>query len=371
MQPNMVNEQMIPSEAEVAVANKPAGTPKRTRRFKCTAEGAWRMMFCCMVPIFSAIFYSIFGFHQKLDRDGIPHGKFADLTFAVLAACFWHIIKTSWEYNVWLKVLPYVEDRHQGLERIHRAKRISKWAFDVLYYSISTIFAFAFFYPIMPNLLFGEQECGATYSNFPAPVRLSWVKEFYLIQIGSFLQKIVDQLVKKRNDVKFWEYFLHHFLAFCLMFQSYVANYDRVGILVLITHDTTDIFLSCTRAQESLKYKIPVVFPAFFIVTFFVWTYLRGVVYTFCEVVPSLEHLWNVHYANPSIYAEGNLLSDGMFIAQLVILATMNYYWIFALAQVFYKNVRVGNASKIMFGKSYINSYDPTLLKASSMHAVK
>jgi len=328
------------------------------------------------VPFFVTIFYSIFTFHKKLDNEGVPHGKFSDLWLTVFSACIWHFIKTNWEYNVWLKILPYVEDKHQDIERIHRAKRISKWFFDVLHYSFFACFAFIAFYPIMPTLLFGEQPCWDAFKGYPYPTssQLPWVKEYYLIQLGCLLQKIVDQLVKKRNDVKFWEYFLHHFLAFCLTFQSYVSNYDRIGIIFLITHDTTDVFLAFTRAQEGLKYKVPVFFPIFFIITFFVWTYLRGIVYTTCELIPALHFLASKQIVRDSPYTVETAVPDAGLFVQAILLAIMNYYWIVALAQIFYKNIKGKAVAKIIFGSgaAYINNYDPNLLKVSaSISAVK
>jgi hypothetical protein len=73
--------------------------------------------------------------------------------------------------------------------------------------------------------------------------------------------------------------------------------------------------------------------------------------------------------------AELAIPNVGMCI-QVILLGIMNYYWIVALGQIFYKNIKGKAVIKIIFGNSskasYINSYDPKLLKvAASISAVK
>jgi len=56
------------------------------------------------------------------------------------------------------------------------------------------------------------------------------------------------------KDPKFYEYFLHHLMAFTLIFYSFFFNFGLFGIFVLLVHDIGDIFLSISRALGELKH---------------------------------------------------------------------------------------------------------------------
>lgn len=45
----------------------------------------------------------------------------------------------------------------------------------------------------------------------------------------------------KRKD--FWQMFIHHIVTIVLLCFSWVANLTRIGSLVLLVHDSADIFL--------------------------------------------------------------------------------------------------------------------------------
>ncbi|KRY84405.1 Transmembrane 9 superfamily member 3 [Trichinella pseudospiralis] len=47
----------------------------------------------------------------------------------------------------------------------------------------------------------------------------------------------------------------HHLLAITLLFFSWAARYDQVGILVLFLHDVSDVFLECAKIFKYLKYR--------------------------------------------------------------------------------------------------------------------
>jgi ceramide synthetase len=48
-------------------------------------------------------------------------------------------------------------------------------------------------------------------------------------------------------ELKYWEYLLHHFLAVSLLYFSTMYNCEMIGVVVLILHDISDIFLSVGR----------------------------------------------------------------------------------------------------------------------------
>lgn len=53
-------------------------------------------------------------------------------------------------------------------------------------------------------------------------------------------------------ELKFWEYILHHSLAVFLIYFSSMYNCVTHGVMVLITHDISDIFLALGRAYGDI-----------------------------------------------------------------------------------------------------------------------
>lgn len=48
-------------------------------------------------------------------------------------------------------------------------------------------------------------------------------------------------------ELKYWEYLLHHFVAVCLLYFSTMYNSESIGVVLLILHDISDIFLAFGR----------------------------------------------------------------------------------------------------------------------------
>lgn len=68
----------------------------------------------------------------------------------------------------------------------------------------------------------------------------------------------------RRND--FWIHILHHSLTLCLLSMSWIINSIRVGTLILVSHDVSDILLELSKllryGPRTAKYA-PIVFILF------------------------------------------------------------------------------------------------------------
>ncbi|KJE95781.1 longevity protein [Capsaspora owczarzaki ATCC 30864] len=80
---------------------------------------------------------------------------------------------------------------------------------------------------------------------------IQWI---YFIQLGFYMSLLFSQFTDvKRKD--FWEMFIHHVVTIFLVAFSYHANFIRIGTLVLLVHDVSDIFLEGAKAFNYLKYQ--------------------------------------------------------------------------------------------------------------------
>ena len=57
----------------------------------------------------------------------------------------------------------------------------------------------------------------------------------------------------KRKD--FWQMFIHHIATIVLMCLSWVVNVFRIGSLVLVVHDSADIFLEAAKMAKYSGYQ--------------------------------------------------------------------------------------------------------------------
>ena len=189
-------------------------------------------------------------------------------------------------------VYQYLDDKYQGDERLRKANGIIKLIYDNVFYTTSTVFAFYHFSnQAIPKSLFGQFECDALFTEFPNKPSIPYFNEFYLYQLGNHLYRLVNHAVIARKEPKFYEMFLHHYVAFWLIFYSYLLNYTLMGGIVLITHDIGDIFLTFGRAYDSFKNKIKSIWFANYILILASWIYTRLYVFPKCLIWNCWKHL--------------------------------------------------------------------------------
>jgi ceramide synthetase len=86
-----------------------------------------------------------------------------------------------------------------------------------------------------------------------------------MISLAFYWSLAVSQFFDvKRKD--FWQMFIHHVAAICLMGFSWMCNLHRIGTLVLLTHDCSDIFLEVGYRWLKFVYE--------FLSICFKWTHL-------------------------------------------------------------------------------------------------
>ena len=86
----------------------------------------------------------------------------------------------------------------------------------------------------------------------------------------------------KYHDPKFYEYALHHGLALFLLWFSYMMNFIVVGVIVLLIHDPSDVFLIAARAYTDIKNRNVIVNVLIYAATYPVWVYTRNMVFPVC-----------------------------------------------------------------------------------------
>eukprot|EP01080_Neovahlkampfia_damariscottae_P006566 gene6566-10729_t len=83
---------------------------------------------------------------------------------------------------------------------------------------------------------------------------LGVLRIYYLVQLGYYLQLIINLLFVDEKLADFYEMLTHHVATIYLIFFSYVGLLHRVGAYILFIHDICDIFLYWAKAAHDADY---------------------------------------------------------------------------------------------------------------------
>lgn len=261
----------------------------------------WELIFKALLFGFVAwgayALYIVYLFHHDASFADIPKFSIYDFKMALFPtlACFVYKNLCIKFFTPWVKRNLDASKFKNEEELDQRALKGVTWLSNIIYYSCSSVLAYflfkdAFFFP---NLLGGSGNVQDIYKYTPYVPHIPHAVLFYQIQFGWHFHTLVDHVVYKWKDPKFWEMFLHHSVAVFLIFFSYLSNQVPVGILVLVTHDPSDIGLCASRFYNDRKGKsLPIL--AFIYFLFVVsWVFLRLYVFPKCVVGHAFVSLWN------------------------------------------------------------------------------
>lgn len=142
----------------------------------------------------------------------------------------------------------------------------------------------------LPSFMLGNGDINLADPNLPDIDLVPYGKELYLVQMGHHLYSCLYQIAKKRKDKKFFEFLLHHIMAFLLIFFSYSINIVNSGILVLLCHDISDALLVLCRGYGDYVKKNKKVVNVLFVFGFATWIYSRLYAFPKCFIIPKFNH---------------------------------------------------------------------------------
>lgn len=160
------------------------------------------------------------------------------------------------------------------------------------------------------------------------------VKWYYMLSFGHYVHLFVTQFFEpKRKD--WWEMFIHHIVTMLLIFFSWIVNFARIGVVVLLCHDGSDIFLEVAKIFNYLKYgTLCDTMFSLFALAFFVG---RLVLYP-----------WRVVYVALAIGAEQVGIWRGfyIFVGLLFMLQLLHIFWFYTIMCMVYSFVATGGVEK-------------------------
>ncbi|XP_021179849.2 ceramide synthase 2 [Fundulus heteroclitus] len=138
--------------------------------------------------------------------------------------------------------------RHRrNQDRPSNTKKFCEAAWRFVFYMVS--FAAGLGSLINTPWFWDQRECWRGYPKQPVADVHYW---YYMLELGFYLSLLLSISVDvKRKDFK--EQVVHHIATIFLICFSYCANYVRVGTLVMLLHDSSDILL---ESGKMLHYAV-------------------------------------------------------------------------------------------------------------------
>eukprot|EP01038_Epipyxis_sp_PR26KG_P005920 gene5920-8165_t len=142
------------------------------------------------------------------------------------------------------------------------------WRF-IFYFSFCIFGYFALFVPEMAKWIGNPHMY---YENWPYHTVSRTILLYYEIELGAYIHQLMWTEVTRSDSI---EMIIHHFVTISLILISYLTNHFRAGSILLILHDSADVFLesakvfnyaSKAKGNEFCKYVCDALFVIFAIV---------------------------------------------------------------------------------------------------------
>jgi len=139
------------------------------------------------------------------------------------------------------------------------------------------------------------ENCWKGFPNME-PIRFS-LEVLYIFQLGFYCHSLYAHffLEVKRED--YWPMLAHHLATIFLIYFSYRIGFARIGLLVLITHDTNDIFLEIGKTLVYMDKKTAT--NVVFVIMILSWILTRLGIFPFM-VIKSVYYEFPKHIPSPA-----------------------------------------------------------------------
>ena len=206
------------------------------------------------------------------------------------------------------------------------------WRF-VFYASFVVIGTYALFVPEPKEWII---ETDKFWRGWPNHAMSDAIRLYYQVELGSYLHQLMWTEVSRSDAV---EMMLHHMTTILLIGLSYITNYTRVGVTIMLLHDTADVFLesakvfnysSKPKGHEWAKVVCDVLF-AIFALTFFVTRLILYPLFIIRSVLFEAPNHFGVDW-----------IGFWLFALLLVILQGLHVFWFYLIARMLHRLVTTG-----------------------------
>ncbi|KAL3097175.1 hypothetical protein niasHT_021736 [Heterodera trifolii] len=284
-------------------------------------------------------------------REGLNYPQFRELSYAFLAACIITVLRICTEAFVFVPIGFYggwMDEKKGsiyyriwdhlffGFAGRSKFKRVAETGWRFTYYSIIWFVGVSVLYkePQFSSVI----ECFREWPKHHLP---NDVWQYYIIQSGFYLSLLFSLFAFDVRRSDHYEMATHHLATILLLFMSFSINFVRAGTLILLLHDSADVFLELGKLFRYAGWDRAVtidfcVFMLVWISTRLVYFPLKLVRYMLFDA-PKLimeTYRWTDILQKPII--------PRVFLAVLCILLLLHIFWTYLLIKIAIKSVKSG-----------------------------
>ncbi len=161
-------------------------------------------------------------------RDGAPQP--ADLTLAVVGTVVYCVLRYIGELA--LRPLGWALGTKDAIDNL----KFTEQSIKFLHHTIATVYGLWY---ITRQPWYDDVDL--VWAEFASQTLDTEFKLYYLIQIGFHSMSLIFHFVEQRRT-DYYAMLIHHVATVILVFVSYSLNYTRIGALVFLVHDFSDVF---------------------------------------------------------------------------------------------------------------------------------
>ncbi|KAG2429637.1 hypothetical protein HXX76_010867 [Chlamydomonas incerta] len=166
---------------------------------------------------------------------------------------------------------------------------------------------------------------------------------FYCAETGFYLQAIHFLAFHEERRKDWLESMIHHVVTSGLLLYSYALNFTRVGVVVILIHDVSDIFLEMAKLARYADREPTIGTPAF-VVFFLSWVACRVVIFPLFVIRSTLFE--------PVVLVGAYLGVEPrphweIFNGLLILLFVLHLYWTVLIFEVIRKQLTDGSLTDV------------------------
>jgi len=214
-------------------------------------------------------------------------------------------------------------------EKIKEKRKFSESTWKAIFYFISWCWGM---YEVLNCDWFPEtSNCWNSFPEIP-PMETS-LKMYYIFQFGFYWHSLYAHLTMEITRSDFWPLLFHHVVTILLIYVSYQLGFYRIGLLVVVAHDTNDVIFEIGKIFVYREMKI--MMNACFILIMISWVITRLGIFPFIIIrstlFESIEYVpWDL--APHMFYYEFNF--------GLIFLLCLHIYWFWLMIQILIRSLK-------------------------------
>jgi len=152
-------------------------------------------------------------------------------------------------------------------------EKTKKSAADSIWYTAGIIIAWVYGISITWNADWMWRNYADCYKGYPHDLIIEpELKLYYSYSLGFYIVGFITTIMdEKKKD--FAAMLSHHIVTLCVLTWSGCGNMHRMGTVVMLTFDVTDILLECAKVCHKINFQKGVV--PFFVMFVVSWAYYR------------------------------------------------------------------------------------------------